>query len=275
VQLGEPVPGAVVFGGEPAVLVAFVSLVGILVGSFLNVVIGRVPEGRSVVHPPSACPRCDSHIGPRDNIPILSWMLLRAKCRNCSLPISARYPLIEALTGALFGLTAWRVGWTPELPAVLLFVAGGIVLSAIDIEHYRLPNAVVYPLLGLVGGALVVAAGMSSWSRLVWVAAGAVVAAGLLFTIVLLTRGRGMGMGDVRLALVLGAVTGWYGPGRVAVGLFLGFLVGSVVGIGLAVRTGKVKGVKMPFGPSLITGAFIAVLWGGNVWDWYRGLTGL
>jgi leader peptidase (prepilin peptidase) / N-methyltransferase len=202
-------------------------------------------------------------------------MLLRAKCRNCSLPISARYPLIEALTGALFGLTAWRVGWTPELPAVLLFVAGGIVLSAIDIEHYRLPNAVVYPLLGLVGGALVVAAGMSSWSRLVWVAAGAVVAAGLLFTIVLLTRGRGMGMGDVRLALVLGAVTGWYGPGRVAVGLFLGFLVGSVVGIGLAVRTGKVKGVKMPFGPSLITGAFIAVLWGGNVWDWYRGLTGL
>jgi leader peptidase (prepilin peptidase) / N-methyltransferase len=256
VQLFEPVPGATVFVGVTGVLVAVMSLVGILVGSFLNVVIGRVPEGRSVVHPPSACPRCNYHIGPRDNIPVLSWMLLRAKCRNCSLPISARYPLIEALTGALFGLTAWRLGWTPELPAVLLFVAGGIVLSAIDIEHFRLPNAVVYPLLGLVGAA-------------------SVVAAGLLFTIVLLTRGRGMGMGDVRLALVLGAVTGWYGPGRVAVGLFLGFLVGSVVGIGLAVRTGKVKGVKMPFGPSLITGAFIAVLWGGSLWDWYGGLIGL
>lgn len=166
-------------------------------GSFLNVVIGRVPEGRSVVHPSSACPRCDHKIGHRDNIPILSWTLLRGKCRNCSLPISARYPLIEALTGALFGLTAWRLGWTPELPAVLLFVAGGIALSAIDIEHFRLPNEAVYPQLGLVGAALVVAAAVSlSWSRLVWVVAGAVVSAGLLFTIVFLTRGRGMGMGD-------------------------------------------------------------------------------
>ena len=257
-------------------LVAVISLLGILIGSFLNVVIGRVPEGRSVVHPPSACPRCDYQIGPKDNIPILSWMLLRAKCRNCSLPISARYPLVEALTGALFGLTAWRLGWTPELPAVLLFVAGGIALSAIDIEHFRLPNTVVYPLLGLVGLSLVVAAGMSSsWSRLVWVVAGALVSSGLLFALVVLTRGRGMGMGDVRLALVLGAVAGWYGPGRAAVGLFLGFVVGSVLGIGLAVRKGKMKGVKMPFGPSLIAGAFIAVLWGGDIWHWYRGLMGL
>ena len=253
-----------------------VSLLGILVGSFLNVVIGRVPEGRSVVHPPSACSRCDYQIGPKGNIPILSWMLLRAKCRNCSLPISARYRLIEALTGALFGLTAWRLGWTPELPAVLLFVAGGIALSAIDIEHFRLPNAVVYPLLGLVSLSLVVAAGVSSqWSRLVWVVAGALASAGLLFAIVFLTRGRGMGMGDVRLGLVLGAVAGWYGPGRALVSMFLGFVVGSLVGIGTALRTGKVKGVKMPFGPSLIAGAFLTVLWGGNIWDCGRTLIGL
>ena len=266
---------------SPAHEVGFVgitgfSLLGILVGSFLNVVMGRVPEGRSVVHPPSACPRCDYQIGPRDDIPILSWMLLRAKCRNCSLPISARYPLIEALTGALFGLTAWCLGWTPELPAVLLFVAGGIALSAIDIEHFRLPNAVVYPLLGLVGVALVVAAGVSSsWSRLVWVVAGALASAGLLFAIVFLTNGRGMGMGDVRLGLVLGAIAGWYGPGRAAVAMFLGFVIGSTIGLGLAVRTRKMKGVKIPFGPSLIAGTFLAVLWGGELWDWYRGLIGL
>jgi leader peptidase (prepilin peptidase) / N-methyltransferase len=180
------------------------------------------------------------------------------------------------LTGALFGLTAWRLGWTPELPAVLFFVAGGIALSAIDFEHFRLPNAVVYPLLGLVSLSLVVAAGVSSsWSRLVWVVAGALVSAGLLFAIVCVTRGRGMGWGDVRLALVLGAVAGWYGPGRAAVSMFLGFVVGSALGIGLALRKGKMKGVKMPFGPSLIAGAFIAILWGGNMWHWYRGLIGL
>ena len=150
--------------------VAVISLFGILIGSFLNVVIGRVPEGRSVVHPPSACPRCDYQIGPKDNIPILSWMLLRAKCRNCSLPISARYPLIEALTGALFGLTAWRLGWTPELPAVLLFVAGGIALSAIDIEHFRLPNTVVYPLLGLVGLSVLHALARNRVPWLLWLA---------------------------------------------------------------------------------------------------------
>lgn len=257
-------------------LLSVVTLLGILIGSFLNVVIGRVPEGKSVVRPPSACPRCQTPIGPRDNIPILSWVLLRAKCRACALPISARYPLIEAATGVLFGLTTWRLGWVAELPAVLLFVAGGIALAAIDIEHLRLPNAVVYPLLALVGGALVAAAALSDgWQRLGWVIAGGLATAAALFLIVFATKGRGMGMGDVRLALVLGAVTGWYGPGRSALGLFLGFVVGSVIGIGLAARTGKMKGVKMPFGPSLIAGCWIAVMWGGPVWQWYRHKMGL
>lgn len=257
-------------------LLGVITLLGILIGSFLNVVIGRVPEGKSVVRPPSACPRCQSPISPRDNIPIVSWLILRAKCRNCALPISARYPLIEAATGVLFGLTAWRVGWVAELPAILLFVAGGIALSAIDVEHLRLPNAVVYPLLALVGAALATAAAASGdWDRLVWVAAGGVATAAALFVIVFATKGRGMGMGDVRLALVLGAVTGWYGPGRSLLGLFLGFVVGSVIGVGLTARTGKLKGVKMPFGPSLIAGCWIAVLWGGPVWGWYRRKMGL
>jgi leader peptidase (prepilin peptidase) / N-methyltransferase len=257
-------------------LLLSVGVLGILIGSFLNVVIGRVPEGKSVVHPPSACPRCQAQIGPRDNIPILSWLLLRAKCRNCALPISGRYPLIEALTGVLFALTTWRLGWTPELPAVLFFVAGGVALSAIDLEHLRLPNAVVYPLLGMVVGALVLAAGLAhDWPRLIWVAAGALASAAALFAIVFATKGRGMGMGDVRLALVLGAVTGWYGPGRSALGVFLGFVVGSVLGIVLAVRKGEVKGVKMPFGPSLIVGCWLTILWGGSMWNWYRTKMGL
>jgi leader peptidase (prepilin peptidase) / N-methyltransferase len=253
-----------------------ISLLGLLIGSFLNVVIGRVPEGRSVVHPPSACPRCNTAITPRDNIPIVSWLLLRAKCRTCALPISARYPLIEALTGILFGFTAWRVGLTAALPAVLLFVAGGVALSAIDIETFRLPTPLVYTVLGLVGVSLTVAAGTTHhWGRLVWVAAGALASAGLLLLIVVGTRGRGMGMGDVRLALVLGAITGWYGPGRAALSLFLGFLAGSVIGIGVALKSRRFKGAKMPFGPALILGTWIAIIWGAPLWHSYRTLVGL
>ena len=256
-------------------IIVIVSLLGLLIGSFLNVVIGRVPEGRSVVRPPSACPRCGQEITPKDNIPIVSWILLRAKCRGCALPISARYPFIEALTAVLFGATTWRLGWTPELPAALLFVAGGVALAAIDIEHFRLPNAVIYPLLGLVSAALVLAAVFTHEpGRLIWVVAAGLMSAALLLLIVLFTRGRGMGMGDVRLALVLGAMSGWYGPGRAAVSMFLGFVVGSIIGIAMALRKGKMKGVKMPFGPSLIIGAWIAVMWGGIIWSRYRNAMG-
>ncbi len=225
--------------------------------------------------PPSACPVCSTEITHRDNIPVVSWLLLRGKCRTCATPISARYPLIELLCAVLFVLTALVLGDTAELPAVLVFVAAGIALSAIDIEHLRLPDRVVFPTLALVGFALTVAAALdNTWTKLWWAIGGAVFAAGTLFTIRLAYR-RGMGLGDVKLALVLGMVTGWYGPARIALGLFLGFFVGSALGIGLGVRAGGIRGVKMPFGPSLIAGAFVAVLFGDRVLNWYRDVSGL
>jgi leader peptidase (prepilin peptidase)/N-methyltransferase len=252
-----------------AYVVTVITLLGLLIGSFLNVVIARVPEGRSVVRPPSACPRCGTMLAWYDNVPLVSWLVLRGRCRTCQTPISARYPLIELLTALLFLLAALTVGLRAELPAVLLFVASGVALSAIDIEHLRLPTPIVYVTLALVTIALVVAALVTHRpSALVTVAAGAAAASAFLFAIAFASP-RSMGMGDVRLAAVLGAVLGWYGMGRVALGILLGFLVGSVVGIALSIVRRRLRGVKMPFGPSLIVGTFIALAWGGHVVDWY------
>jgi leader peptidase (prepilin peptidase) / N-methyltransferase len=243
---------------------------GLVIGSFLNVVIIRVPEGRSVVHPPSACPRCSYQLRPWDNIPIVSWLMLGRKCRSCRLPIPARYPIVEGLTGAMFAITALRLGWTAELPAVLLFVAGGIALSGIDIDTMRLPRKLVFIVLALVGVALIVAAAVTGrWSSLAW-AAGGSITAGLGFFAIRVAVPKGFGMGDVRLAFVLGAITGWYGPGRVVLGLFLGFLFGSVVGIVVGAITGQLRKKKIPFGPMLAGGALFAVLFGAPILNWYQ-----
>src|SRR4051794_8049563 len=121
-------------------LVAFAAVFGLIVGSFLNVVVWRVPRGESIVSPPSHCPRCDTPIAPRDNVPVVSWLLLRGKCRHCGEPISARYPLVELLTGAVFAGLAARVGLHWVLPAFLYFGAICVALALIDLDHKRLPN---------------------------------------------------------------------------------------------------------------------------------------
>ena len=250
-------------------VVTIITLLGLLIGSFLNVVIARVPEGRSVVRPPSACPRCGTTIAWYDNVPLLSWVVLRGRCRTCSVPIPVRYPLVEALTAVLFLVATLAVGLHAQLPAVLAFVAAGVALSFIDVEHMRLPTPIVYTALVLVTVALIVAALVTKRpSALVTVGGGAAAAAAFLFAIAFLSP-KAMGMGDVRLAAVLGALLGWYGMGRVALGIMLGFVVGSVVGIALSIVRRRLRGVKMPFGPSLIVGTFIAVAWGGPIVDWY------
>lgn len=247
----------------------FVGFLGLIIGSFLNVVIARVPHGGSVVRPPSACPNCHNEIAWFDNVPVVSWLVLRARCRKCATPIAIRYPAVELATGLLFALDAAVVGMRAELPAVLLFTAGGVALSVIDIELFRLPTRIIYVTLGLVAAALVGAAVFGHHPRhLVTAAAGAAIATTALF-LILMIYPRGMGWGDVRLAALLGAILGWYGLGRVALGLFGGYLVGAVVGLVIAAIKGKLRGTKMPFGPSLIAGTMIAVLWGGPILDWY------
>lgn len=254
-----------------AVVVA--GLLGLVIGSFLNVVIWRVPRGESVVSPPSHCPGCDMPIAPRDNIPVVSWLLLRGRCRGCGTRISARYPFVELLTAALFaGMAAW-FGPVAELPAYLYLAAVGVALALIDLDVQRLPDALTLPSypVGLVLLGVASIAHHDGWSM-----ARAVIAMAALFAFyftVAMIAPRGMGFGDVKLSGVLGLYLGWLGWGELVVGAFAAFAVGAVVGIGLILFAGGGRKTKVPFGPFMIVGAFIGIVAGHAIASAYTSVT--
>lgn len=242
---------------------------GLAVGSFLNVVIYRVPRKESVVKPRSRCPECETQLSPRDNVPVVSWLLLRGRCRSCQAPIARRYPLVELITAASFAAMAVRLGADPALPAFLVLAAALIAISAIDLEHFIVPNRIVYPALLLIAPLLVVAAAVDdAWSSLGRAALGGALA-WLALLVIHLISPRGMGFGDVRLAGLIGVPLGWLGLGHVPVGLFLGFASASVVGIALILVGAKGRKDKVPFGPFLALGAFAAILFGRAILRWY------
>ena len=267
-------------------LLVAVAGVGAIIGSFLNVVIHRVPREESVAFPHSRCPSCGTAIRPYDNVPVLSWVVLRGRCRACRAPISARYPAVEALTAALFALTFWlRSGLTPALPLDLAFVAAIIALVFIDAEHMLLPNAITYPgaavalvarlfvhnLYG-VGGLCVAHACPPHWVlSFVNALLGALVGGGFLWAVgKLWKRWRGveaMGMGDVKMMFMVGAYLGW--P-LTMLTVFLGVLSGSVVGVALMARRGaRDMQMLLPFGIFLGLGALVSLLFGQTLVDWY------
>lgn len=252
-------------------VVLICAVLGLAVGSFLNVVIHRVPRRESVVKPRSRCPGCGNEIAPRDNIPVVSWLLLRGRCRHCGAPISIRYPAVELACTVLFVAMGLRFPSSWALPAYLVLAAACLAGSVIDLEHMLLPNRLVYPSTAMAAGLLTVAAAIDGdWARLGKALLGAVLASGALLLLALLRAGA-MGGGDVKLALLLGLCLGWLGLGHVALGLFLGFLFGSVTGIVLVAT--KVRGMKQhfPFGPFLAAGTLVAVWWGTQLLDAYRG----
>jgi leader peptidase (prepilin peptidase)/N-methyltransferase len=251
-------------------LVGGCALLGLAIGSFLNVVIYRVPRKESVVRPPSRCPGCGSFLAARDNIPVVSWLLLRGRCRTCKAPISARYPLIELTTSVLFGITAARLGAVGALPAFLVVVAGLVAISAVDLELFIVPNRILYPTLFMAAPMLLVAAAVGDdWGHARTAAIGGVLGFGLLLVIHLISP-AGMGFGDVRLAGLIGMIVGWISVGHVLVALFLGFLAAALVGMGLIATGIKTRKDKVPFGPFLATGAILAILFGTQLLDWYR-----
>ena len=245
-------------------MTAFVAVVcgvlGLAIGSFLNVVIHRVPNKESVVRPRSRCPACGTELTARDNIPVLSWLLLRGRCRTCSEPISARYPVVELATAALFAAAGIRFGASWELPGYLLLFAALLAISAIDLEHYIVPNRIVYPTLFAaipLMAAAAIAAGEPD--RIRTAALGGIGAFVAMFVVHFVSPG-GMGFGDVRLSGIIGLFLGWIDLQLVLLGMLLGFLLGSVIGVALIVSKRRGRKDHIPFGPFLATGAVLAVL---------------
>jgi leader peptidase (prepilin peptidase) / N-methyltransferase len=246
-------------------LVVVAVFFGLVVGSFSNVVIHRVPLRQSIVWPSSRCPNCGAPIKGFDNVPLLSYLLLRGRCRECKARISPRYPLVERLTGLLFGLAAYEFGFSRALVPALVFIAVLILLAGTDLEHRLLPNAIVLPAT-VVGLVLSIVVDPARWW--VYVVSAVAVAAGL-FALVF-AYPRGWGMGDVKMGGMLGAFLGPYA----ALAVFIGALAGALVG-GVLMMTGKMgRRTAMPFGVFLAFAGVLVLFVGEDIWGAYAGLIG-
>jgi leader peptidase (prepilin peptidase)/N-methyltransferase len=230
------------------------AVVGLVVGSFVNVVAYRVPQGLSVVRPPSACPACGHRIRPRDNVPVVGWLLLRGRCRDCGSGISIRYPLVEAGTGAIFALTGVAV-----------------TLTLTDLDLQRIPNRILVPgtMVGwvLLSGGAVLDGDASALLRALGGGAGYF---GLLFLVALAARG-GFGFGDVKLAFLLGSFLAYRSWEALLVGGFAAFAIGGLVALALLALRRAGRKDAIAFGPSMVAGAAVGLAWGERIAEWYLG----
>ena len=242
--------------------IAISALYGLLIGSFLTVVVDRVPRGASVVQPGSACGNCGLRLGPRDLVPVFSWLALRGKCRKCHTSIGIEPLVLELSTGLLFGLTAWHFGLSWRTPAYCVLMAGLVALTWIDLRTRRLPREITYVTAALGVPLLVVAALVERSPQRIWMMLlGAAISLAIMGLIYLASRG-GMGEGDVRLSPLLGAYLGWLNPGLAPVGLFFGFVCGALVGVVLLVAKRGDRKTAVPFGPFLALGTVLAIFFG-------------
>lgn len=271
----------------------FFFIIGSIIGSFLNVVIHRVPLEESVIFPNSACPKCKEKIKPYDNLPIISWLFLGGKCRNCKNPISKRYPAVELITALLFVLALWQIGFNVFLPVVLIFITAMIPLIFIDADHQILPNVITYPLLlftflvrlifPIAFGNAIYFSDLSIYpmtlmhGQPVWLVSvvgailGGLVGGGSLWLIgEIWKRLRGvdaMGMGDVKMMFGVGTLLGWR---LTLLSIFLGSLTGAFAGVAEIMRSeDKNMQTKIPFGIFLGIGSIIALLFGKELINWY------
>ena len=248
---------------ETALVVAGCAVLGLLIGSFLTVVVDRVPDGRSVAAPPSACGACGHRLTALDLVPIGSWLALRGRCRHCGAKIGIEPLVLEAATAALFVAMALRFGADPVLPAFLVLSAALVALVWIDLRLFRLPREITYTAIALSLPVIVIAALIDDAPDRIWDAVlGAAIALAVMLVIYAASRG-GLGDGDVRLAPLLGLHLGYLDPAIVPIGLFLGFAIGAVVGIA-AMAIGKAgRKTALPFGPFLAAGT-LAATWAGE-----------
>jgi len=251
-----------------ALILVFIAAVGLVFGSFFNVVIYRLPRGLNLSRPPSSCPGCGARIKPYDNIPVLSYLLLRGRCRRCGRPISPVYPAVELLTAAGFVLVFFNAGRAVNRSFIAgcVFTGALIVLGFIDAHHQILPDAVTLPGLAMALAYSFFRSDLTFRSALL----GAVIGAGFLLVVygvyLAVRKKEGLGMGDVTMMLMVGA---FLGPGRTLFVLILASFAGALFGIYLMARKGKDTQFALPFGTFIAPAAFVALLWGQKFVDWY------
>ena len=252
-----------------ALLVVVCAAAGLAVGSALLPVIRRVPE-KLPVRGGYACDQCDTPVPWSGRVPVVAWSRERRRCLTCGEPGPGRRVAVELVTAALFAGAALRFEWSWELPAYLLFFTSLVAVSVIDLDHFRIPNRIVYPMVAVSVPllAIVTALEADDWEPFVEALIGAGIGFGFLL-LVHLVYPAGMGFGDVKLSALLGLYLGYLGLGHVPLGLFLGFFLGAVIGVGLLVTKIRGRSDPIPFGPFLAAGTVLAVLWGDAILDWY------
>lgn len=258
------------------VLAAYIGLLGLVIGSFGNVVVARLPAGGSLVTPASRCPHCGESIRHRHNIPLLGWLVLRGRCADCQAPISARYPLVELSTAFLFIALTVRldsIDLLPALPAYLYIGAAGLVLALIDLDSRRLPDAIVMPSYVVLAVLLSAAsAWRHDWADLERALGGGGALFCFYFAIAFAYPG-GMGFGDVKLSGLLGGMLAYVSWGTLVVGAFTGFVLGSLVGVVVMAFLGGTRKTALPFGPFMICGALVGIFAGDALAGAYLRLT--
>jgi leader peptidase (prepilin peptidase)/N-methyltransferase len=242
-------------------LVPFAVLAGAIIGSFLNVVIVRLPRNESLVAPRSRCRTCGTELDWFDNIPILSFLVLRGRCRACGAAVSWRYPIVEAVTALLFALAAWRSTSPADLLVMWLFLAALVAIAGIDLERQVIPDRITLP--GIVVGFVTTFLG----TRVSWLDSliGILVGGGILFAVIMLSGG-GMGGGDMKLGAMMGAFLGYK---LALLALFLAVILGGFVALGLLSTGIRRRKDPIPFGPFLAAAATVAILWGEMILRWY------
>ncbi len=279
---------------SPTLLLACTVVLGLLVGSFLNVVILRVPrmleqswrreareilelapvaeEAFSLVRPASRCPSCSAPIRPWQNVPVLSWLLLRGRCAACRAPISVQYPLVEAASGLLAGLCAWHFGWGPQLAGALIITWVLLAAAVIDLHTQLLPDDLTLPLLWLGLAASLIPVFVGPETAIIGAMAGYLSLWAVFHLFRLVTGKEGMGYGDFKLLAALGAWLGWQALPMV---ILLSSLVGATVGIGLVVFRRHDRQVPIPFGPYLAAAGWLAMVYGQQIQSAYFRVSGL
>ncbi|MEK6684321.1 MAG: prepilin peptidase [Nitrospirota bacterium] len=240
---------------------------GLIIGSFLNVCIHRLPINESLMAPSSRCPACRHPVRWRDNIPVISFLVLRGRCRDCGQPISWRYPLVELANGVGYVLLIWQFGIGLPTAVYALLYSSLLVITLIDLDHQIIPDVITYPgmVLGLAASSVILPLGFLN------ALVGLLLGGALFYGVAAASRG-GMGGGDIKLIAMIGAFLGWK---QVLLTIFIGALAGSVVGLFLMAFKGKSRKYAVPFGPFLSLGAVVCVFAGPAIWNWYQRLGAL